>query len=121
MANHSKSPEFSKAELRKELGPGSELGATPPDGEQDALPPDGASLGQPAPECSACAALENAPVSTSPHANLLLHSQAGINFGATASGHADYYVCHECGTQWERDLARSEPGATWKHPERPLD
>lgn len=71
-------------------------------------------------ECSACAALHNAPVSTSPHGNLLLHSEAGINFGATATGQAQYYVCHECGTKWERDIARSEPDALWKHAEKPL-
>ena len=70
--------------------------------------------------CPACAALENAPASAAPHANLLLHSQAGINFGATASGHAEFYVCHACGTTWERDVARSEPDALWKHASRPL-
>ncbi len=72
------------------------------------------------PACPACAALENAPAMTAPHANLLLHSQAGINFGATASGHVEYYVCHACGTTWERDVARSEPDALWKHASRPL-
>lgn len=71
-------------------------------------------------ECSDCAALENAPVDTSPHAKLLLHSEANINFGATASGVAQYYVCRECGTQWERDVARSEPDAVWKHASKPL-
>lgn len=73
------------------------------------------------PECSACIALENASVDTSPHAKLLLHSQADINFGATGTGRADYYVCHECGTKWERDIARSEPYAVWKHTDRPLN
>jgi hypothetical protein len=73
------------------------------------------------PECAACLALENAPIVTSPHANLLLHSQAEINFGATAAGRADYYVCHACGTKWERDIARSEPYAVWKHTDRPLN
>ena len=112
MADYPKSAPSSKIEAQKELGPGPELGATPPDS---------ATLGERNAECSACAALENAPVAASPHANLLLHSQANINFGATASGHAEYYVCHVCSTYWERDLARSEPNATWKHPERPLD
>lgn len=72
------------------------------------------------PACPACAALEGAPALTSPHANLLLHSEAGINFGATATGVAEYYICHACGTQWERDVARSEPTAVWKHPPKPL-
>lgn len=71
--------------------------------------------------CSACAALEGAPAVTAPHANLLLHSDAGINFGATATGRAEYYICHACGSQWERDLARSEPDAKWKPASRPLD
>lgn len=70
--------------------------------------------------CSACESLENAPVSTSPHAELLLHSEADINFGATATGVAQYYVCHACGTRWERDVARSEPDAVWKHTGKPL-
>jgi hypothetical protein len=73
------------------------------------------------PECPACIALNNQPVLTSPHANLLLYSQAGINFGGTASGHVEYYVCHVCGAQWERDVARSEPNAVWQHATRPLD
>jgi hypothetical protein len=72
-------------------------------------------------QCSACAALEGAPVSTSPHANLLLHTETGINFWETATGRADYYICHECGTEWERDLAPSEPDAVWKHATRPLE
>lgn len=70
--------------------------------------------------CTACQELENAPVSTSPHAELLLHSEADINFGATAKGVAQYYVCHACGTQWERDVAPSEPNALWKHPDKPV-
>jgi hypothetical protein len=69
--------------------------------------------------CSACAALEGAPASKSPHANLLLYSEAEINFGATASGQAQYYVCHACGTAWERDVAYSEPNAVWKHWHKP--
>ena len=39
---------------------------------------------------------------------------------ATASGVAQYYVCHACGAQWERDVARSEPDAVWKHPDKPV-
>jgi hypothetical protein len=70
--------------------------------------------------CTACRELENAPVDTSPHANLLLHSEADINFGATAAGVAQYYMCNACGAQWERDVARSEPDAVWKHPDKPL-
>jgi hypothetical protein len=70
--------------------------------------------------CPACVALEGAPVSTSPHANLLLYSETGINFWETATGLADYYICHECGTVWERDLAPSEPNLVWKHATRPL-
>lgn len=73
------------------------------------------------PPCSACAALDGAPVSTSPHANLLLYSETGINFWEKATGLADYYICHECATVWERDLARSEPNAVWKHASRPLE
>ena len=71
-------------------------------------------------QCADCAALENAPVATSPHANLLLYSEANINFSATATGVAQYYVCHACGTKWERDVARSEPDAVWKHTNKPL-
>ncbi len=71
-------------------------------------------------ECADCAALENASDNTSPHANLLLHSEVNINFGATASGVEQYYVCHACGTQWERDVARSEPDAVWKRTSKPL-
>lgn len=71
-------------------------------------------------ECTACAALENMPTTSSPHANLLLHSQVDINYGATATGNAQYYICRECGTEWERDVARSEPDAVWKHPSKPL-
>ncbi|MDQ9172115.1 hypothetical protein Q8A64_17015 [Oxalobacteraceae bacterium R-40] len=70
--------------------------------------------------CSDCRELENAPVSTSPHANLLLHSEADINFGATATGVAQYYVCNACGMKWERDVARSEPEAVWKPSDKPL-
>jgi hypothetical protein len=29
-------------------------------------------------------------------------------------------VCHLCGTKWERDVARSEPDAVWKHTSRQL-
>lgn len=65
------------------------------------------------PECPDCAALEGANVSVSPHANLLLHSEAGINFGATATGHVEYFVCHACGTKWARERARSAPYAEW--------
>jgi hypothetical protein len=70
--------------------------------------------------CSACQELENAPASASPHANLLLHSEVDINFGATATGVAQFYVCHACGTKWERDVARSEPHSAWKHATKPL-
>lgn len=71
--------------------------------------------------CADCAELENAPASTSPHANLLLHSEAPINFSATATGHVEYYVCHACGMQWERTRARSEPQARWQPSSKPLD
>ncbi|HJW55238.1 MAG TPA: hypothetical protein VJ577_08205 [Burkholderiaceae bacterium] len=71
--------------------------------------------------CADCRALDGRNVAVSPHAELLLHSQAGINFGATASGHIEYYVCHACGTQWERIIARSEPNAVWRHTDRQLD
>lgn len=71
--------------------------------------------------CIDCAKLENAPVSVSPHAKLLLHSDAPINFSATATGFVEYYVCNECGMQWERARARSEPGARWQHSARPLE
>lgn len=73
------------------------------------------------PECPDCRALNGENVTVSPHANLLLHSDAGINFGGTATGHIEYYVCHACGTKWEREVARSEPSAKWKHTERSLD
>lgn len=73
------------------------------------------------PDCPDCAALENASTVTSPHANLLLHSQAEINFGATSTGRAEYYVCHVCGAKWERDVARSEPDARWKRASKPFD
>jgi hypothetical protein len=56
----------------------------------------------------------------SPHANLLLHSDTPINFGGTASGHIEYYVCHRCGAQWQRTLARSEADAVWRHSEKLL-
>lgn len=72
------------------------------------------------PACPACVALEGAPVATAPHANLLLYAETSINFWEKATGLADYYVCHACGTAWERDLARSEPDAVWKHASRPL-
>lgn len=71
--------------------------------------------------CPDCLALDGANVSVSPHATLLLHSEAGINFSATASGHVEYYVCNTCGTKWERIRARSEPDAQWKHTEKPLE
>jgi len=64
-------------------------------------------------ECVDCAALEGANASTSPHANLLLHSDALINYGATASGRIEYYRCNRCGKKWERVRARSEPEARW--------
>ena len=70
--------------------------------------------------CPDCLALDGANVSVSPHASLLLHSDAGINFGTTASGHVEYYVCNTCGTKWERIRARSEPDAQWRHTTRPL-
>ncbi len=73
------------------------------------------------PDCPACIALDGANSAVSPHANLLLHSDAGINFGATATGHIEYYVCRACGAKWERERARSEPDAVWKHTSRPLD
>jgi hypothetical protein len=73
------------------------------------------------PACADCAALEQKSVAASPHANLLLHSQAGINFGGTATGTVEYYVCHACGMKWERTVARSEPDAVWKPTDRRLD
>ncbi|RZI41959.1 hypothetical protein EGT07_15235 [Herbaspirillum sp. HC18] len=73
------------------------------------------------PDCHDCLALEGANTSVSPHANLLLHSDAGINFGATTTGHVEYYVCHACGAKWERVRARSEPEATWRRTEKPLE
>jgi hypothetical protein len=73
------------------------------------------------PECIDCIALDHASVSTSPHANLLLHSQAGINLGGTGEGHVEYYVCHACGTKWARSMARSEPDALWEHTTREFD
>lgn len=66
------------------------------------------------PECADCAAMNRKPVSTSPHAKLLLDSEAGINFGGTATGRVQYYVCHACGTRWARNVARSEPDAVWE-------
>lgn len=66
------------------------------------------------PECADCAAMNRKPVSTSPHAKLLLDSEAGINFGGTATGRVQYYVCHACGTRWTRNVARSEPDAVWE-------
>jgi len=71
--------------------------------------------------CPHCLALNGANVSVSPHADLLLHSDAGINFGATASGHVEYYVCNACGMKWERVRARSEPDAEWRPSEKPLE
>lgn len=71
-------------------------------------------------ECPDCQALNGAPAVTSPHANLLLHSDAAINFGATATGRVEYYVCHRCGTKWERVVARSEPDARWEHTRKEL-
>jgi hypothetical protein len=65
-------------------------------------------------ECEECAALEGANALTSPHASLLLHSDALINYGATASGRIEYYKCNRCGTKWERVRARSEPDARWR-------
>jgi len=70
--------------------------------------------------CPACAALRGAPTATSPHAQLLLFSESDINYGATATGRAEYYVCHECGAEWERDVARSEPDTLWKPSPKPL-
>lgn len=72
------------------------------------------------PACPDCAALEKQSVAVSPHANLLLHSQAGINFGGTATGHVEYYLCHACGAKWERTIARSEPHAVWTRTSKPL-
>jgi hypothetical protein len=72
------------------------------------------------PVCKECLALEGANIVTSPHANLLLHSEAPINFGATATGRIEYYVCNVCGMQWERERARSEPEAIWQHSRRAL-
>jgi hypothetical protein len=72
-------------------------------------------------DCAECQALDGASVSVSPHANLLLHSQAGINFGGTATGQVEYYVCHRCGARWERTLARSEPEAKWGHTAKVLE
>jgi hypothetical protein len=71
-------------------------------------------------DCADCIALNLAPASTSPHANLLLHSDAGINFGGTATGHVEYYVCHACGAKWARTVARSEPEARWEHTAKQL-
>lgn len=73
------------------------------------------------PACSDCAHLHKQSVTVSPHAYLLLHSQAGINFGGTASGHVEYYVCNACGTKWARTVARSEPDAVWEHSDKPFD
>lgn len=72
-------------------------------------------------ECPDCSALLSAPAQTSPHAALLLHSDAGINFGGTATGRVEYYRCHRCGTRWEREIARSETEAVWRHTDKPLD
>lgn len=72
------------------------------------------------PECPDCTALGNAPATRSPHAGLLLHSESNINFSGTASGRVEYYVCHLCGTKWEREIARSARDAVWRHTERQL-
>jgi|GEM_PF-3230663 len=72
------------------------------------------------PDCPECRALHGANASISPHANLLLHSDAGINFGATATGHVEYYRCNVCGATWERIRARSEPDAIWQKTDKPL-
>ena len=73
------------------------------------------------PDCADCSAMAGAPVTVSPHANLLLHSEANINFGATATGRIEYYVCHACHAQWERERARVEPDAVWQHARRVLE
>jgi hypothetical protein len=73
------------------------------------------------PECPDCAALNRAPASVSPHANLLLHSEAGINLSGTGLRHIEYYVCRICGAKWARSRARSEPDAKWEHTTKPLD
>ncbi|RJF98518.1 hypothetical protein D3871_08350 [Noviherbaspirillum saxi] len=70
--------------------------------------------------CNECASLAGANTATSPHANLLLHSEAAINFGATATGRIEYYICNRCGTAWERERAKSEPQAVWRHSTRTL-
>lgn len=64
-------------------------------------------------DCQECLNLVGASAMTSPHANLLLHSDALINYGATASGRIEYYRCNRCGAKWERVRARSEPDARW--------
>lgn len=68
-------------------------------------------------DCADCIALYKQAASTSPHANLLLDSEANINFGGTATGRIQYYVCHACGRKWARNVARSEPDALWEHAE----
>lgn len=64
-------------------------------------------------DCEDCTSLDGANATASPHANLLLHSDALINYGATASGRIEYYLCNRCGAKWERVRARSEPEARW--------
>jgi hypothetical protein len=71
-------------------------------------------------DCTDCLALEGASVATSPHAHLLLHSEAPINFGATATGSVEYYVCHACAAKWARTRARSEPDAVWERTTKEL-
>lgn len=66
-------------------------------------------------ECEECARLDGTSTITWPHANLLLHSDTLINYGATASGHIEYYLCNRCGMKWERIRAKSEPEACWTH------
>ena len=73
------------------------------------------------PACPDCAMLEKASAAAPPHASLLLHSQAGINFGGTATGHVEYYLCNACGAKWARTVARSEPDAVWERTEREFD
>ncbi len=71
-------------------------------------------------ECEDCARLFGTNATTSPHANLILHSDALINYGATASGRIEYYRCNRCGAKWERIRARSEPEARWTYTSKEL-
>lgn len=66
-------------------------------------------------DCEECQKIDGATAMTSPHAQLLLHSDALINYGATASGRIEYYRCNNCGAKWERVRAKSEPDARWSH------